>query len=248
MIFVIRVLGLSLVCPVALVQWGLSADGWQHTSAVYPRVSSGPARFHDASLDQIAELRRRPLTARKRNPPFTGDKARVTPEPVIRRALHGAVGLMRLCRLRATAHRPTDLSDGQISGMAVQPPCEKFFAFPFGRNRNRANQSRPERGALAIVTNVGAGCGGRGSVGRANVIAGRVQIRERSQRADERLCCGRQSRVVLTPRRRRQVQRRFLRARPGGQSHIRWMTVTNKPDRRGEHEAAVKTIACGNAG
>jgi hypothetical protein len=25
-------------------------------------------------------------------------------------------------------------------------------------------------------------------------------------------------------------------ARPGGQSHIRWMTVTIKPDRRGEYE------------
>ena len=25
-------------------------------------------------------------------------------------------------------------------------------------------------------------------------------------------------------------------------------TVTNKPDRRGEHEVTVKTIACGNAG
>jgi hypothetical protein len=29
---------------------------------------------------------------------------------------------------------------------------------------------------LAIVTNVGAGCGGRGSVGRANVIAGRFPV------------------------------------------------------------------------
>ena len=31
----------------------------------------------------------------------------------------------------------------------------------------------PLRGALAIVTNVGTGCGGRGSVGRVDVIAGR---------------------------------------------------------------------------
>jgi hypothetical protein len=32
--------------------------------------------------------------------------------------------------------------------------------------------SRPKRGALAIVTNVGAGCGGRGSVGRATESQG----------------------------------------------------------------------------
>ncbi|MEH2508155.1 hypothetical protein V1290_006966 [Bradyrhizobium sp. AZCC 1578] len=38
------------------------------------------------------------------------------------------------------------------------------------------------RGALAIVTNVGTGCGGRGSVGRVDVVAGRL-CRERTQRA-----------------------------------------------------------------
>jgi hypothetical protein len=39
--------------------------------------------------------------------------------------------------------------------------------------------SRPIRGALAIVTNVGAGCGGRGSVRRAMRSAGRIALRER---------------------------------------------------------------------
>jgi hypothetical protein len=47
--------------------------------------------------------------------------------------------------------------------------------------------------------------------------------------------CGRPSRVVLTPRRRRQVRgTQFSRT-----------TVTRKPDRREEHEATVKTIAWG---
>ena len=55
--------------------------------------------------------------------------------------------------------------------------------------------SRPGRGALAIVTNVGAGRGGRGSVGRVVVVAGRALLRERTQRADDR----RQCRVVLAP-------------------------------------------------
>jgi hypothetical protein len=56
--------------------------------------------------------------------------------------------------------------------------------------------SRPERGALAIVTNVGAGCGGRGSVGRVVVLAGRALVREQTQRADDWRGCVRQKRVV----------------------------------------------------
>ena len=78
--------------------------------------------------------------------------------------------------------------------------------------------SCPERGALAIVTNVGMGCGGRGSVGRVIAIAGRFYVSDRAARgrtALQRLrqdfgrlhagglgigggCCVRQSRVVLT--------------------------------------------------
>ena len=34
---------------------------------------------------------------------------------------------------------------------------------------------------MAIVTNVGAGCGGRGSVGRVVVFAGRALVRERAR-------------------------------------------------------------------
>ena len=49
---------------------------------------------------------------------------------------------------------------------------------------------------------------------------------------------GRPSRVVLTPRRRRQV---------GGNSFPP-MTVTKKPDHRGEHEVSRKTIAQGMPG
>jgi len=52
---------------------------------------------------------------------------------------------------------------------------------------------------LAIVTNVGAGCGGRGSVGRVVVFAGRALVRERTQRADDWRWSVRQSRVVLAP-------------------------------------------------
>jgi len=62
-----------------------------------------------------------------------------------------------------------------------------------------------------IVTNVGAGCGGRGSVERATGSQGGFRPVSDQQHADERRCRGRQNRVVLTPRRWRQVLRRFFR-------------------------------------
>ena len=76
------------------------------------------------------------------------------------------------------------------------------------------------RGALAIVTNVGAGCGGRGSVGRARGCRAVIPVSDRTARrrtALKRLgrnffrqhagrsrrmargSCGRQNRVVLAP-------------------------------------------------
>jgi hypothetical protein len=56
-----------------------------------------------------------------------------------------------------------------------------------------------------IVTKRGAGCGGRGSVERARGSQGGFyESVSDQQHADERCCCGRRSRVVLTPRRWRQ--------------------------------------------
>ena len=69
-----------------------------------------------------------------------------------------------------------------------------------------------------------------------DVMAGRVS-RERSQSAlTTDACCGRRSRVVLTPRRRRQV--RGGKVGPTGcrQAFNPQTTVTRKPDHRGEHE------------
>jgi hypothetical protein len=75
-----------------------------------------------------------------------------------------------------------------------------------------------------IVANVGAGCGGRGSVAA------------RFMRADERCDRVRRSRVVLTPRCWRQALERLTLL--GGDG-------VNKPGRRGEHEISRKTIARG---
>jgi hypothetical protein len=61
----------------------------------------------------------------------------------------------------------------------VQSPLQKYFCFSEIEIRLRDLPSRPERGALAIVTNVGAGSSGRGSARAQIVIAGRI-FRERS--------------------------------------------------------------------
>ena len=55
------------------------------------------------------------------------------------------------------------------------------------------------------------------------------------QHADERCCSVRRSRVVLTPRRWRQV-RGVASAQPGLDKTYPWTTVANKPDHRGELE------------
>jgi hypothetical protein len=57
----------------------------------------------------------------------------------------------------------------------------------------------------------------------------------------------RRSRVVLTPRSRRQVCG-GVRAQPGFAAPYSQATVTRKPDRRGEHEGNRKTIARGMPG
>jgi hypothetical protein len=80
--------------------------------------------------------------------------------------------------------------------------------------------SRPTEGRLAIVTDAG----------RDAVDAGSA--------FDERRGRGRQNRVVLTPRRWRQV----------GENKFSPMTVTKKPDRRGEYDISRKTIARGMPG
>ena len=70
-----------------------------------------------------------------------------------------------------------------------------------------------------------------------------------TKRADERCCSGRQNRVVLTPRRWRQVLRDGKSAPAGrGQTKFPQATVAKEPGHRGERDISRKTIACGNAG
>jgi hypothetical protein len=101
-------------------------------------------------------------------------------------------------------------------------PASTAKIFRFAATPNHPYNSRhpvPRRGALAIVTNVGAGCGGRGSVRREKPFAGRLSVSERCLRRRTALkrfrqkfgrrhwlagwfgegSCVRQNRVVLAP-------------------------------------------------
>ncbi len=88
-----------------------------------------------------------------------------------------------------------------------------------------------------IVTDAGCGCGGRGSVLRATGLQGgffefvsdhQASGREMLQRTAK--SCGPDAPTLASS------SRRLSRPNRAPISHIRWMTVTRKPDHRGEHE------------
>jgi hypothetical protein len=96
---------------------------------------------------------------------------------------------------------------------------------------------------LAIVTNVGMGCGGRGNVGRASVVAGRFSVSNQSAQTNGAFADGKTVwswHPLLVS-----SWRRFFRARPGAQNLNPPMTVTRRIRRRGEHGISRKTIAQG---
>jgi hypothetical protein len=80
-------------------------------------------------------------------------------------------------------------------------------------------------------------------------IAGRVERSVSGHRhADERCCSGRQNRVVLTPRRWRQVLRSCVGPTGLRQNLIRRRRWQESPVTEESAKETVKTIACGNAG
>ena len=99
-----------------------------------------------------------------------------------------------------------------------------------------------------IVTDAGRGRWTRQRFARDGIVG---QVGERpvsdQRRADERCCSVRRSRVVLTPRRWRQV--RGCRVGPSGCRQTIFADDGGKQARSpGSSKETVKTIACGNAG
>jgi hypothetical protein len=116
------------------------------------------------------------------------------------------------------------------------------------KSRLELSPSRPTEGRFAIVTNVGHGMRWTRQRFARDGIAGRVEtLVSDQQRADERCCCVRRSRVVLTPRRWRQV-RGVKSAQPGLDKTYPLTTVATSPVTGESTKETVKTIACGNVG
>ena len=107
---------------------------------------------------------------------------------------------------------------------------------------------KPHRGAFRERHERGAGCGGRGSVGRAIGIAGRIALRERypARKMNGADAYGEgvwSWHPLLVSSRRRFCESNRVRQRLNPP-----MTVAKGTRHRGERVISRKTIACGNAG
>jgi hypothetical protein len=122
--------------------------------------------------------------------------------------------------------------------LPVQSPFAKIFRFPRRANHlYKFAPSHPTRGAYHDRHETRGGMRWTRQCFARDGIAGRVErLVSDQQRADERCCSVRRSRVVLTPRRWRQV--RGCRVGPTGlrQNVSPRATVAKEPDRRGEHK------------
>jgi hypothetical protein len=138
-------------------------------------------------------------------------------------------------------------SGGLLTGVS-SPVCKNISLHPSGKSSLQIRPIPPHQRGVGHRHERGEGCGGRGSVLRAmGSQGGFFGSVSDHRRADERCCCVRQNRVVLTPRRWRQV-RGVASAQPGLDKTYPRMTVAKEPGHRGERDISRKTIACGNAG
>jgi hypothetical protein len=141
----------------------------------------------------------------------------------------------------------------------VQPFLEKYFASAVGQITPTSSPVPSLGGAARDRHGRGAGRGGRGSVGAQRGRRAVLRARERfhsvqtngadppslklrrdwyqaRRAAFSKGGRGRRNRVVLTPRRWRQVLRRHIEPNRASVRYIPKATVAKKPGRRGEHE------------
>ncbi len=147
--------------------------------------------------------------------------------------------------------------DGQISAYAERI-CLSSSIFGFSENivlpvRAKSALDRrhpvPHKGRFAIVTDVGAGGGGRGSVWRARRSQGEMNLVSDRSMQDERCCsrtaksCGPDAPALASNR------RRFWRFQPDLTEHLNPpMTVTTSRSPGRARSRPLKPFACGDAG
>jgi hypothetical protein len=154
-------------------------------------------------------------------------------------------GHERICFRRRLVICPS----GVLMKILSSPLCKNISLHPSGKSSlqirgippHQRGVSRSSRTRGADAVDAAASCAQR------DRRAGDEPVSDR-QHADERCCCVRRSRVVLTPRRWRQVCGCSVGPTGLGQNLAPQATVAKEPGHRGEHEISRKTIACGNAG
>ena len=149
-----------------------------------------------------------PLFCNRREMGITLTQIRPTRTPSLRS--------MPMWKVQARQIDPTGKSL-LIFGSRVKPRNQKYFAFVVRQITGLNPSVSPDKRGVAHVTKRAVGCDGRGCAD------------------DERHGCVRRSRVVLAPRRWRQVR----------ENKFSLMTVTRKPDHRGELDISRKTVAQG---
>src|SRR5229473_486399 len=156
--------------------------------------------------------------------------------------------VMGFAGLNLSTCATTGSGDLPVGHFCVESPLQKYFASPVGQiiSTNSRHPTPPE-GRWPSSRTRGGMRWTRQRLAR-DGIAGQVERLVSGHRhADERCCSVRQNRVVLTPRRWRQV-RGVASAQPGLDKTYPLMTVAKEPGHRGERDISRKTIACGNAG
>jgi transposase len=131
----------------------------------------------------------------------------------------------------------------------VQSHLQKYFTSPVGQIISTSSRHpTPPEGRIAIVTDAGCGCGGRGSVLRATGLQGGLRPVSDQQHADER-CCSRTAKSCGPDAPTLASSSRSCVGPTGLRQNLNpLMTVAREPGHRGEHDISCKTIACGNAG
>jgi hypothetical protein len=133
-----------------------------------------------------------------------------------------------------------DLPVGRFVDRAVESYfwfSEKYFCSHSPQIRSRTFRIPPHQRGVSRSSRTRGGVRWTRQRFARDGVAGRVErLVSDQQRADERCCSVRRSRVVLTPRRWRQVRGCYVG--PTGLRHnvSPWATVANKPGHRGELE------------
>jgi hypothetical protein len=150
--------------------------------------------------------------------------------PAQRRIAKEALHRVRDTKCNLLSPPCRDLPDGQISELAVYPPLQKYFASPVGQIiSTNSSHPTPQEGRWPSSRTRGGMRWTRQRLAR-NGIAGRAsRLVSDQQRADERCCSVRRSRVVLTPRCWRQVCGCCVGPTGRGQNHDPLMTVAKEP-------------------